>query len=405
MHTINSVNLNKTLPVSTPPTGTTYRLGQLIKATTVSGTPEGRLGGPANLRIGNQLFQVRSHLQLIEGDQLTLQVSSINPRILLSVVSINGVQPTAPSDPIAQQLIKLQPRQGGLPIFFSALNSLLRNPARLGATSQSKIIIEEFFNTLITRNETTRADYFRQMFLSSGIFLESKLAELITGKRRHINRDFKSSLFSLLNGLNHERSSTNLARLPTIPSDLQQAPLPPNRNNEPIPQPRIKLLKAFVSDKQSALQTLQQLGEAALARITLHQINTVENLRDGYLRWLVEIPIRHGQDVDILHFRIDQEPRGSKNPKEKWWTARLALDLPELGAMQVSISLNHRKISSVFSAEQTHTTILVKSQLQELGKALEAHGLRVATLACHQGVPSSESAKAPPSRSLLNLQA
>jgi hypothetical protein len=390
--------------VSNPSSVLTLHVGQVIKASTLSGTPNGRIGGNAVIRIGNESLQVRSQLKLMAGDRLTLRVTGLHPRTWLSVVSINDTSPVGPPNPTFKPyLLQLQPRQGGWPILFTALNTLLKNQTVSTLPPAIKQLSEVLLRGISSRSEITQTAALRHTLLNSGLFLEAKLGDLLKGKNAPLEGDLKGLILTLLNRLNSQPNRLNDLRRSILLPDQQQAPRPPNRDSQPEPQARSHPLDPALMEQACVLETLRRVGEAALARIALHQITAAEHAMDGNACWMVEVPVRQGQDSDIVHLRIARENRDKRREQSPRWSVTLALDLPELGPLHIQITLGNTQISGVFWAEKRQTGKILQTEFARLHQALENQGLQVVKLACGEGVPPSPLHDRPP-RSLINAQ-
>jgi flagellar hook-length control protein FliK len=151
---------------------------------------------------------------------------------------------------------------------------------------------------------------------------------------------------------------------------------------------------------------LAEQTESALARMRVNQLSSLNQDRPGSPEWLVELPVRRGEQIDTwqLHVRRDGTAEQANNsPDDGRWSAVLQFDLPNLGAMEARVHLTGETISSVFIAETEGAVPVVKKQLPHLRSRLQALGLEVARLGCRQG-KSSTLPRAAQSGSLLDEQ-
>jgi hypothetical protein len=390
--------------VFNPSSTLTLRVGQVIKASTLTGTSSGCVGGNAVIRIGNELLQVRSQLKLTAGDQLTLRVTGHLPRTWLSVVSINDTSPAGPPNPSFEPyLMQLQPRQGGMSILFTTLNVLLHNQTAPTLPPAVRQLSEVLLHSISSQSEITQTAALRHSLSNSGLFLETKLGGLLKGKNVRLAGDLKGLILALINRLKNQPTRLNGLRRSILGPDLQHAPRPPNREYPPEPQARSQPLDPTLMDQDCALETLRRVGEAVLARITLHQITAAEHALDGEACWMLEVPIRQGQDSDIVHLRIAREDRDKRRELSPRWSVTMALDLPELGPLHIQITLGDTQISAVFWAEKRQTGEILQNEFARLRRVLENQGLEVIKLACGEGVPPSPLHDRPP-RSLIDTQ-
>jgi hypothetical protein len=276
-------------------------------------------------------------------------------------------------DPLMPHLIRLQARQGSLPEQLAILNSILAQAPNIRLQSQLSQYIRHLLLNLASWSEVIQAGGLSQALSNSGLLLESKLS--YRKDRQRFTRDFKASLLGLLQRL-PDADNRPLGRF--LP------PPPPYRDAHPVPQPRAQPIEIGHHPNESLHSMLREAGEAILARLLLHQIASAENEQDC---WLVEIPIRDGDDLDLLHLRIDRECHGDGHDGQSRWMANLAIDLPTLGPIRTQVSLQNKCISCIFWAEQITTVSIIRHHLKHLQNALEAQGLKVQSLSCGHGTP------------------
>jgi hypothetical protein len=143
---------------------------------------------------------------------------------------------------------------------------------------------------------------------------------------------------------------------------------------------------------------LLQQAEASVARVQLSQLASLPQGREAGMEWLLDLPVRRGEDTDVwtLGIRRDHEQGGrDQEGQEPLWTVQLAFDLPGLGPMQARVSLRGEQVSTWFWTTQEAALPLLQAHLQELRRELEASGLRVAELHCLRGtIPGNADAAA-----------
>ena len=147
---------------------------------------------------------------------------------------------------------------------------------------------------------------------------------------------------------------------------------------------------------------LQQLGRQLLASLARTQLNQMESLVNRASNtpdsqgptnsWVLELPIIHGQNVDNLELRIDQEENQQTegNAKEKQWTVMLGFDLHQLGKMSVQLKIVGTSVSATVWSQLQHTHNEVQEQIDTLQKGLEKIGVNVERVSCYHGLPSKD---------------
>jgi hypothetical protein len=165
-------------------------------------------------------------------------------------------------------------------------------------------------------------------------------------------------------------------------------PPPPLRGQPPHAQARgVASLQAQLPAPQLRAELLQQ-AEASVARLQISQLASLPQSRDTGLEWLLDLPVRRGEETDVwsLGIRRDESQGGRDQERQgPLWTVQLAFDLPGLGPMQARVSLRGEQVSTWFWATREDTMPLLQNHLQELRRELEASGLQVDQLHCLRG--------------------
>ena len=168
------------------------------------------------------------------------------------------------------------------------------------------------------------------------------------------------------------------------------APPPPLAGTVPVPQAAVASSLDLLNRLGNLRADLLQQVEAALARTQLQQLAVLprDDGERALLEWLLEVPVRRGDDIDLWSLRIFREAQESQRQRARQaqrWTVQLAFDLPGLGPMQVQVSLAGEQVSTRFWAAQEDTLPLVREHLHELRQALLDAGLDVGDLDCQTG--------------------
>jgi len=155
--------------------------------------------------------------------------------------------------------------------------------------------------------------------------------------------------------------------------------------------------------RNQLLVLLQQHSVHSLARIQLQQLHAITHELDSKesatpnASWQLEIPVKHQNDVQHLHMRIDREwvddtnesesgPEKSSN-KIKQWSVTLRFDLPTLGEFCAQLAIISTQVSATLWAAQEKTFTQVREQIEGLRKQLESEGIDVKYLQCMRGIP------------------
>ncbi|MDH5778245.1 MAG: flagellar hook-length control protein FliK [Gammaproteobacteria bacterium] len=150
--------------------------------------------------------------------------------------------------------------------------------------------------------------------------------------------------------------------------------------------------------QEAAIEELLGQVESALSRINVQQLQTLATDQQQRPTWVIELPVRTEQGIDLFDLRIRRDANGN-NPDdpEAPWTVTLAFDLDRMGPVRVQITLyGEEKISAVIWAEQRATSILFNHYLDNLKSRLRQAGLDVGQLNCRCGKPEEPSAEIEP---------
>ncbi|WP_455234539.1 flagellar hook-length control protein FliK [Thiogranum longum] len=173
----------------------------------------------------------------------------------------------------------------------------------------------------------------------------------------------------------------------SLPASAPEAPLPPPfRGAVPVPQAALQASLDLLNRVGNLRTDLLQQSEAALARLQLSQLAALPKEGEpGLLEWLLELPIRRGDDIDLWSLRLFREPGKEQHQQEPGWSVQLAFDLPGLGPLQAHVQLSGERVSTSFWAERQDTLTVLRQHLHELREAMTGAGLEVAELQCRSG--------------------
>ncbi|OOG24517.1 flagellar hook-length control protein FliK [Thioalkalivibrio denitrificans] len=379
-----------------------WRAGQILDALVVRSE---RGSTRAEIRVGQLQLAVQLPTRVPEGTRLLLQVVQAGARPVLNLVSPAATAATqvpvphspapspsvatAPAQPgilSANWLTSLLPVQGSQAHLLAALSWLDAQPQRLQTLPQPvRAEVLKVAQQLTPMDQATNAQGLRQAVRDSGLFHESTLAVQAvasSGSASVPAANLKSALLSLA------------ARLRAFPVSAQpppnvrnaNIPPPPSPGQSPTPQPRMEAHLVHLG-REALLETLRTRTDAALARMVLHQWSAVESAESGLPRWLLELPLRNQQGVDLIHLLLEKEPRQHESSDEPTWRAELALDLPGLGPLHVHVAITGSQVQTRFWAESEETVRRVRAALPKLKDGFENRDLTVRDLGCNPGRP------------------
>ncbi len=384
---------------------------------TISLQPQGNL--PGQLQTGQQLNahltraidvnQTRAILELA-GHRANVQLSqplpaSTGQQIKLEVVTPGAIaslkiltMPLAAlpatstnNTHIAQALRTTLPRQAPLPSLLSNLASIVKNhaanvsPGTIPPTTTRQVaslpqplveLVRTVVNRLPDNGSVSSGDGLKQAVAQSGLFMEARLAQILqqptSGTTTPI--DFKGGLLSLL--LTLLNVSKNMPPIPTNTA-LTQTLAHTQTGIQAAPNQPANL-------QQVLAELLRNVG-SGLARLQLSQLVSSATEEEGKRAWIMEIPVRSGEHIDLIQLRIEKEKSQRSSKKSALWTVTLALELRGLGPVQARVTLADKTVSTRFWAEHASTTELINRHLSILENRYQEAGLTVGALKAHHG--------------------
>jgi hypothetical protein len=243
----------------------------------------------------------------------------------------------------------------------------------------------------------------------SGLLLEAKLAQAARGNPGRIGAesDLKALLLRALASLARESTPRPNATgaSGTAPQELAQS-MP----RQPGAAPASTALAAAPTGSRDAAggaagpahahqrpdapataaePRLERPVEGALYRLQAHQLASSARHDPDGLIWQVEIPVRHGADIETLELAIRREARHGGDAEDAW-SVRLRLDLGEHGALHGTVTFAGGEIGATLWADVPATRRLLEGRLAELREDLEAVGLTVSHLVLRRSAPHEE---------------
>ncbi len=146
------------------------------------------------------------------------------------------------------------------------------------------------------------------------------------------------------------------SRVPALPDELGQ--------QRPVPE-------------QLRLNQLEREVEAMIKQVITRQLQSLDSPA-GQLHWLMELPFQTASGVLALEADIQ---RAHHSPEaQPSWTIQLRLDLPQLGPLQIRLTLCEARLHGCFQAAESAGAELIRNHLDELRARLEARDIAVAAL-------------------------
>lgn len=271
--------------------------------------------GSALLSIGGRQFVATTDIPVQPGSRIQLEVQGLTPNLVLKVAG-GTTQGNASSQPVPMaQPLAANPLIAGQAASASGLLNAIAGDASLRAllsqSPQLARLVAQIQASALTPSSVSAATV-RQAFNHSGLFNEANLRAARTGNLQQSTKTTLQTMQQLLMG--------EIERLGV----------------------------------QKMTGTQGQLGEsieAALSALTQQQIKSLPS--DGApQRWFTCLPVSIAEQFYNLDITImqDKPNNGAEDEADKW-RACIAIELPELGALEVEISLQANRVSVDFRSE------------------------------------------------------
>jgi len=376
------------------------------------------------IRLGNQLLQAKSDVQVNVGQTLKLLVEKSAGSLILKLPT-----PAQPVDLVNSTLRQLLPKQAPINEFQQPLNAILTNINTLSsnqtASQQSLltphlIALKTLTATLLqpstNKENISSPNILRTAIQNSGIFLEPKLQQALNDVKAHLvvtadnARQVNKAVFSnqpLDNPVLTKASllagtavtgidlKANLIRLIEVlkswPRQVASTPQQTQNNQQQaIPLPLVKTQAPLVQTPgqtaappviaqtlDNQLRDLISKAEGALSKITLHQLasSNQENVSTRQ-NWQLEIPFFNNQTTESIFLKIEKEViKKNHTQAEQQWTVSLEMTPPKLGLIKNKLTLLQNQVNSSFWAENSDTNTLIREHLGLLRERLSRANL------------------------------
>jgi hypothetical protein len=262
-----------------------------------------------------------------------------------------------------------------LPTTTSSLTQTIAPPLPQPLVELVRTVVDR----LPRRENITTGDSLKQAVAHSGLFMEAKLAQALQQPVTATTTppiDFKGGLLSLL--LTLLNFTKGAAQTPP-----PQAHVPAQQTQPTPPHAQVTLNQQM--NLQQALGELLRNVESGLARLQLSQLVSSAPEDDGKRSWVMELPLRNGEQIDLIQLRIEKDQGREKSKKAAMWTVTLALSLNGLGPVQARVTLVDKTVSTHFWAEHAQTTEFIHQHLSILQTRYREVGLNVGALNAHHG--------------------
>ena len=155
-------------------------------------------------------------------------------------------------------------------------------------------------------------------------------------------------------------------------------------------EPQSRLFShTLAQDAQDWMQQLSNAVDSSLSRLTGHQVQHVQDREAGIQQWMIELPVRDRDGVDVLqlHIRREQRRQQGSDRADPLWQLTLSFDFAATGPMVVRLIQQGEALTIRFHAEQQHAWQWIDTRLKAFGNTLTSRGLPGVQLDLQRGLP------------------
>ncbi len=356
-----------------------WHVGQRLQAVALTTSDRGRV----RLQTANSIVDADARVPIIAGQRLLLQVVTMGEKPVLKVLDQSHKLQT---NGLGLALRTLLPRQAGLPPLLANITQIALTTTVNQLSSPILQAVKELFKRIPDVRQISTAVGLKQALQDSGIFLEAKFANgLHIADRANLSKDFKAALLKLSHALREdgEPFETNATKANSKQTNPDQYS-PPLRGAAPRPQSKVLPSISTRLPLQEVGKVLAYQVEGVLARLQLSQIASASPDQAGAVDWLLELPIRRKDQVDVLAIQIEEHK--SKSTGECFaWAATVAFEFEELGPVHAKVAVRAQQVTVDLWAENSATVAVFSKHFRVLNDILRQEGLTVARLDCHHG--------------------
>ena len=143
------------------------------------------------------------------------------------------------------------------------------------------------------------------------------------------------------------------------------------------------------SASQTVAQTtsLQSSLEQWVSRLDVSQLRTAIQQIQGQPTWVVDVPMMLAEQPRRFQIAIQEQSQNTNPPAESTWQLDFAIDLPELGPLHGSLSLQSTDLTVRMYADKPEARMQLDASLDQLAEHLRAASLTPKELSIYPGPP------------------
>lgn len=333
------------------------------------------------------------------GDILKLQIEQLKPMPEFKIISL---EKAANTHLVTHALRQLTTQNTDINPLLKNISYIANRPALRPSPLAADVnaAVRDIFKQLPSPFNLKSAPQIQNQLQNSGIFIENKIKNQIfsalqnatTIKPDKLNSNIKVDLSLDLGAQLHRLANLIRTQLPPAAvvtkntAVVNQQTTPQANVQQANPVPRVPLEQASLQNmtqRDEAMHTFLRQVESSLTHMQQTQLQNLNDAQPGRPLWLMELPIKNGQDIDLFELRISEEESAEENGKEKKiWNVTLKFDLTGIGKIKAHIKMQNDFVSAQFFSEKSEVLSLFQENFDFLRSRLNSNGLNVGNIEC-----------------------
>jgi len=346
----------------------TPQVGQVLNAVVADRLPSGEMV----LKVGAERVTASTDIPLQPGARLLLEVKQVQPSVTFRLLNHAPPPNVAMAEALSEatrahrQISATPSGRGGIPQLLALLGG--GQSGALSAAGIDRTLVRQLQANVLNAPQLTNPEALMRAVLTNGTFHERLLATGHPDLMRIAASDLKGQLLKMM------------AKVSSAADEEGE-----HSAGEGAGVEALALLRSAL-DKNLQAVSQNQLGSLPAEDNQLSQ------------QWLFDIPFRLGDSLHNLDLELSKDERSAGSQDETddmTWRAKLNLDLPGLGATEITLKLIASQLSIHVVSTQRSTLDMFLQAKPGLDAGLESRGLELHRLSVmHAPDMASQSAAA-----------
>ena len=345
----------------------TPQVGQVLNAVVADRLPSGEMV----LKVGAERVTASTDIPLQPGARLLLEVKQVQPSVTFRLLNHAPPPNVAMAEALSEatrahrQISATPSGRGGIPQLLALLGG---GQSALSAAGLDRTLVRQLQANVLNAPQLTNPEALMRAVLTNGTFHERLLASGHPDLMRIAASDLKGQLLKMM------------AKVSSAADEEGE-----HSAGEGAGVEALALLRSALD------KNLQAVSQNQLASLPAEDNQLSQ-------QWLFDIPFRLGDSLHNLDLELskDEGSAGSQDETDGMtWRAKLNLDLPGLGATEITLKLIASQLSIHVVSTQRSTLEMFLQAKPGLDAGLESRGLELHRLSVmHAPDMASQSAAA-----------